>query len=121
LASIGEILARDLPANARKVGARLKRQMAALSDLGVIADVRGEGLMVAAELASDPGTGTRFDESLTIGNRVAQEALRNGLVMRGDPHTIGLAPPLIVTEGDVDAMVAIVRKSLRKVLAEVRV
>ena len=48
LASIGEILGRDLSANARKVGAHLKKQMAALSDLGVIADVRGEGLMVAA-------------------------------------------------------------------------
>jgi len=120
LASIGEILSRDLPANARKVGAHLKKQMAALSDLGVIADVRGEGLMVAAELATDPKSKARFDEGIAIGNRVAQRALRNGLVMRGDLHTISLAPPLIVTEEDIDAMVAIVRKSLQEVLAELR-
>jgi len=120
LASIGEILGRDLSANARKVGAHLKKQMAALSDLGVIADVRGEGLMVAAELATEPKSKTRFDEGIAIANRVAQRALRNGLVMRGDLHTISLAPPLIVTEGDIDAMVAIVRRSLQEVLAELR-
>ncbi len=120
LASIGEILGRDLPANARKVGAHLKKQMAALLDLGVIADVRGEGLMIAAELARDPATKARFDEGLAIGSRVAQQALRNGLVMRGDAHTITLAPPLIVTEQEVDAMVAIVRRSLQEVLAEIQ-
>jgi adenosylmethionine-8-amino-7-oxononanoate aminotransferase len=120
LASIGEILGRDLSANARKVGAHLKKQMAALSDLAVIADVRGEGLMVAAELATDPKSNTRFDEGIAIGNRVAQQALRNGLVMRGDLHTISLAPPLIVTEKEIDAMVAIVRRSLQEVLAELR-
>ncbi len=120
LASIGEILGRNLPANARKVGLHLKKQMAALSDLGVIADVRGEGLMVAAELARDPASKAGFDEGIAVGSRVAQQALRNGLVMRGDLHTISLAPPLIVTEEDVDAMVAIVRKSLQEVLAEVR-
>ncbi len=120
LASIGEILGRNLPANARKVGTHLKKRMAALSDLGVIADVRGEGLMVAAELTSNPVAKARFDEGVAIGSRVAQQALRNGLVMRGDLHTISLAPPLIVTEEDIDAMVAIVRKSLQEVLAEVR-
>ncbi len=120
LASIGEIRGRNLPANARRVGAHLKKQMLSLADLGVIADVRGEGLMVAAELARDPVTKARFDEGLAIGSRVAQQALRNGLVMRGDLHTITLAPPLIVTEEDVDAMVAILRKSLQGVLKEVR-
>jgi adenosylmethionine-8-amino-7-oxononanoate aminotransferase len=120
LASIGEIRGRNLPRNARRVGAHLKKQMASLSDLGVIADVRGEGLMVAAELARDPATGARFDERLAVGSRVAEQALGNGLVMRGDLHTITLAPPLIVTEEDVDAMVTIVRKSLQEVLAEVR-
>jgi adenosylmethionine-8-amino-7-oxononanoate aminotransferase len=54
-----------------------------------------------------------------IGLRIGKRALANGLLLRFDPHWIAFGPPLIVTEQDIDAMVAILELSIREVLREV--
>lgn len=117
LASIREILDRRLPENARKVGESLKQMLAEqLGPLGVVGEIRGHGLMVGVELVRDPATRVRFDERLAFGKRVGRTALRNGLLLRSDPHWVAFAPPLIVSEADMQAMVEILRDSVREVL-----
>jgi adenosylmethionine-8-amino-7-oxononanoate aminotransferase len=117
LASIQEILDRRLPENAQKVGERLKQMLAEqLGPLGVVGEIRGHGLMVGVELVRDPATKARFDERLAFGKRVGKTALRNGLLLRSEANWVAFAPPLIVTETDMKAMVDILCASVREVL-----
>jgi acetylornithine/succinyldiaminopimelate/putrescine aminotransferase len=85
--------AEDVPARARRAGARLT---AALDALPQVAAVRGTGLLVAAELA--PGIDARA---------VAAEALRRGLVLNGvTPTALRFAPSLLVSDAEIDEAVA---------------
>jgi adenosylmethionine-8-amino-7-oxononanoate aminotransferase len=119
LASIREILDRQLPANARRVGAYLVQKLEALRPVGIIGDIRGKGLMIGMELVQDPATKKPFPPETRIGVRIGKQALRNGLLLRFDPHWIAFGPPLIVTEADIDQMVGILELSIREVLREV--
>ena len=118
LASIREILDRKLPENARKVGAHLVKRLEGLRSLGIIGDIRGKGLLIGVEFVQDPATKKPFPPEVKIGLRIGKQALRNGLLLRFDPHWLAFAPPLIVTEADIDQMVAILEKSIREVLQE---
>jgi adenosylmethionine-8-amino-7-oxononanoate aminotransferase len=119
LASVREILDRQLPENARRVGAHLVQRLEGLRPLGIVGDIRGKGLMIGVELVQDPATKTPFPPAVQIGRRIGKQCLRNGLLLRFDPHWIAFGPPLVVTEPDIDAMVAILEQSIREVLREV--
>lgn len=120
LASIGEILDRRLPENAQKVGECVKQMLAEqLGPLGVVGEIRGHGLMIGVELVRDPRTKARFDGRLAFGKRVGKMALKNGLLLRSEPNWVAFAPPLIVTEEDMKAMVDILAASVREVLKTV--
>jgi len=118
LASIREIRDRDLPGNARRVGAYLVERLETLRPLGIIGEIRGKGLLIGVEFVQDPATKAPFPPGVNIGLRIGKQALRNGLLLRFDPHWIAFGPPLIVTERDIDAMLAILEQSIREVLRE---
>jgi adenosylmethionine-8-amino-7-oxononanoate aminotransferase len=118
LASIREILGRKLPENAQRMGAHLVHRLEGLRALGVIGDIRGKGLLIGVEFVKDFATKTPFPPEVKLGIRIGKQALRNGLLLRFDPHWIAFGPPLIVTEADIDQMVAILEQSIREVLRE---
>jgi adenosylmethionine-8-amino-7-oxononanoate aminotransferase len=119
IAVLEEILERDLCANARKQGARLRAGFEALAAKhGVIGDIRGKGLFQAVEFVRDPGTKERFATELSFGVRVGKRALQHGLLCRFDPNWIAFGPPLISTAEQIDEMVAILDRSLGEVLDE---
>jgi len=115
---IREILERDLCANARAQGARLRAGFERLAEKhGVIGDIRGKGLFQAVEFVRDRATKAPFPDA--FGVRVGRRALEHGLLCRFDPNWIAFGPPLVVTAEQVDAMLAILDRSLGEVLAEV--
>ncbi len=88
------MVAEDVPARAARAGARLRDQLTAVA--GVDA-VRGEGLLLAAEL--DAGIDAK---------QVAAACLTAGLVVNAvTPTAIRFAPSLLVTDAELDAAVAI--------------
>ena len=118
LASVREILERKLPENAQRMGAHLVRRLEGLRSLGIIGDIRGKGLFIGVEFVKDPATKAPFPPEVKLGLRIGRQALRNGLLLRFDPHWLAFGPPLIVTESDIDQMVDILGKSIREVLRE---
>ncbi len=85
----------DVPARAARAGARLVER---LQKVDGVADVRGAGLLVAAELA--PGLDAKA---------VAQGCLDAGLVLNAvTASALRLAPPLLVTDAEIDEAVAII-------------
>jgi adenosylmethionine-8-amino-7-oxononanoate aminotransferase len=116
LAVLREILERDLLANARAQGERLRAGFHRLADkYGVIGDVRGKGLFQGIEFVRDRATKERFPD--VFGVKVGRRALENGLLCRFDPHWIAFGPPLVSTAEQIDEMVAILERSLGEVLA----
>jgi L-2,4-diaminobutyrate transaminase len=115
--------AENLPANAEKVGARMIEGLrSAFSDLPMVAEVRGVGLLAAVEFVSDPKLKLRFEPDLRVGARIAAEARDLGLIARAMPHgdILGLAPALVATETDVDEIVFIARKAAGQVYDQLR-
>jgi adenosylmethionine-8-amino-7-oxononanoate aminotransferase len=74
--------------------------------------------MIGIEFAADPGTKRPFPAETKLGLRIGRQALRNGLLLRFDPHWIAFGPPLIVTQTDIDHMVEILERSIQEVLRE---
>jgi ornithine--oxo-acid transaminase len=71
------------------------RMMAGLAEIGsgVIAEVRGRGLMIAVELHPDAGGARPYCEALQARGLLCKET---------HDHTIRIAPPLVITGGEVD-------------------
>jgi adenosylmethionine-8-amino-7-oxononanoate aminotransferase len=119
IAVLSEILERDLLSNARERGAQLRRRFEELaSKHGVIGDIRGKGLFLGMEFVRDVDTKERFPDASAFGVKVGRRALEHGMLCRFDPHWIAFGPPLIVTADQIDAMVAVLDRSLGEILAE---
>ena len=118
IAVLSEILEKDLCANARAMGARLRAGLEGFRQYGIIGDIRGKGLFLGMELVKDPATKERFPAESAIGTRIGRRAMANGLICRFDPHWIAFGPPLVFTEQDVDCLLEIMDRSIRETLAE---
>ncbi len=121
LAVLREIIERDLCANARRQGERLRAGFQRLAQKhGVIGDIRGKGLFQGIEFVKDPATKARFSAETAFGVRVGRRALDNGLLCRFDPHWLAFGPPLITTAEQIDEMVDILDQSIGQTLAETK-
>lgn len=107
-----------LVARAAAAGRRLLDALESLRELPGVGDVRGLGLMAGIELVTDKAAKT---PALGIGARVLAHARQRGLITRiragqGGDLPIGdvicLAPPLIVSDEQIDQIVAILRESI---------
>ncbi len=103
-ATLAVLEAEDAPARATTAGARLA---AGLGRLPGVVSVRGLGLLLAAEL---DGPHAR---------RVTDDALDRGLVVNAvTPTAIRLAPPLLVSDAEIDEALSVLHDVLADVLAQ---
>ena len=85
-----------------------------------IGDVRGKGLLVGVELVKDRSTKEPADVQ---GAAVSDECLQRGLSMNivrstgGMLNCFRMAPPLSITEGEIDAAITIIDEALTAVLS----
>ena len=99
-AVIDEMRRIDAPGLAAKRGEYLS---ARLAELPGIASVRGRGLLLAAELASGGDAKAAYSNLLELG------LVTNAVT----PTSLRLAPPLTVTEAELDEAVAMVAEALK--------
>jgi adenosylmethionine-8-amino-7-oxononanoate aminotransferase len=117
IAVLREILERDLLANARRMGERLRAGLERLATVhDVIGDVRGKGLFQAIEFVADRSTRARRADG--FGLRVGRRALELGLLTRFDPHWLALGPPLVVTTELIDEILALLDRAISDVRSE---
>jgi adenosylmethionine-8-amino-7-oxononanoate aminotransferase len=120
IAALAEILERDLLGNARARGAQLQQRLQGLGTrFGIFGEIRGKGFLWGVELVRDPATKEAFPASTRIGNLIGSEAQERGLIIRHDPQWIALAPPLITSAEELEAMCTILEESIAAVLARV--
>jgi beta-alanine--pyruvate transaminase len=113
LAAVSELLERHLVDNACRMGARLQHGLEALAAKhACLVEVRGEGLLLAIDFAQDRATREPFPDSLKFGGRVHKAARARGLLIREGPNFVVLAPPLVVTEAEVDEIVDLMDQAI---------
>jgi len=103
---------------AGKMGSRLLAGLGTLMDLKAVGEVRGLGLMCAVELVADRATKAGFDPAKNVIGRVKAEMETRGLFTRVVRDIILLAPPLVITEAQVDRIVDIVGGAIHAVLPD---
>ncbi|MEW1807093.1 acetylornithine transaminase [Pseudarthrobacter sp. NPDC080039] len=92
LATLHALESQNVLANATAVGEHLRSGLAAIPG---VTEVRGEGLLIGFDLDAD------------VAPAAVQAALDAGFIINSPgPHTIRLAPPLILTAGQADTFLA---------------
>ena len=120
LAVIEEIERLGLVENAARMGDLLKARLHGLMErYPFIGDVRGLGLLLAFEMVSDRETMEPLPPALNAHSRLVDIAYERGLIIysrrtrggfTGDHFLV--APPLIITEAQVDELMAVLEDAL---------
>ncbi|MCD0418851.1 aspartate aminotransferase family protein [Rubrivivax sp. JA1024] len=121
-AKVLDIVARDhLVERASTAGARLQAGLQALQrDFECIGDVRGRGLLLGLELVKDRATREAAPE---LGAAITRECMTLGLSMNivqlpGMGGVFRIAPPLTVSDTEIDLGLDLLRQAITRVLAK---
>jgi beta-alanine--pyruvate transaminase len=96
----------ELFAKARDLSPYFLDALFALQDLGVVADVRGYGLLAGVEVRPGKAPGVR-------GAELQARLFDRGLHVKTTGDVAIIAPAFIATRGDIDQITAILREALR--------
>ncbi len=110
VAVLDELVERDLIANAAAQGELMRSRLEAIArDSRIVGDVRGRGLLLAAELVADKATQRAIPAGLNAVERLKAIGLEHGIALYGRRTAGGqfgewlmITPPLTVTAAEVD-------------------
>ncbi len=102
------------------MGARLHAALRTLRDHPLVGDVRGRGLLAGIELVADQATRATFDRTKRVAETFTRTAQHLGLVVwpsvghveDGSGDIACLAPPFIISDAEIDELVARFRLAL---------
>jgi adenosylmethionine-8-amino-7-oxononanoate aminotransferase len=128
VAVVSEMIERELMANAARMGEVLRARLEALKAKStILGDVRGKGLLMAIELVADKATKALLPPALLAPYRVVELAAARGLLLYSRRTANGkygewlmVSPPLIVTEAEIEEIVALIADTLTAYEAELR-
>jgi putrescine aminotransferase len=103
------------------IGPYMQRQWLALADHPMVGEARMVGLVGALELTPNKKTRASWPvETGTAGLITRDYSFHNGLVMRATRDTMIIAPPLVISHEEVDALMACAKKTLDDAWGEVK-
>ena len=108
----------DVIGHVQKVGGRMIAGLETLADHPLVGDVRGIGILAGMELMADKATRTPFEPGIA-GPTVDRIGRDNGLILRVIGDRLAFAPPLIMTEENVDDMIERLGRTLDQAHAEI--
>jgi putrescine aminotransferase len=112
-----DVMERDgLVARAKtSIGPYLQRRLReTFADHPLVGEVRGEGMLAAIELVPEKPHRTFFVRDLDVGTQCRNYCFASGLVMRAIRDTMVLAPPLIISESEVDEIISKAKAAIDK-------
>ena len=95
-------------------------RLKALAEHPLVGEARGVGLIGAVELVRDKDTRESFDPADGVAAYAGRCAQARGVITRGMGDAVNLCPPLIITETQVDDLLARIELALDDTLAWVR-
>ena len=75
-------------------------------------------MVAALELVKDKPTRTLHDPEARVAVRVREACFRDGLIIRAARNCMMMAPPLVISEAEVDEFMAILSHALDEVHAD---
>ena len=121
VATIRAIREQAVLENVARVGQHLGTRLDALKEqCECVGVVRGIGLLYGIEFVLNRSPWEPLPSSLPFATAVQRRARAHGLLVRASPHLATLAPPLIVTEAEVDEIVDILAISVDEVASTLR-
>ena len=111
---------RDILSHIRRVAPRLQQGLARFADHPLVGEVRGVGLVAGVEVVRDKATKEPFAPTEGVGRAVSKAAEQHGLIVRAMGDSIGFSPPLIISEGEIDELVARFGKALDETWAAMK-
>ena len=100
---------------AERMGRRLNDGLARLLEMPNVGNVRGLGLMSAVEVVADKASRRAFPASEAIGAKIARTMRDAGVVTRAKGDSILFAPPLVITEEQIDTIVHVTAEAIDSV------
>ena len=101
--------------NAAARGEQLLNGLMLLGENRYVGNVRGLGFMCGLDLLQDPENDVPFDEEMRMGVRLRNACQGRGLITRIRGDSFVLAPPLVATAEEVDAILTIVEEGVKEV------
>ena len=105
---------RDIVAQVQQVAPKLQQGLARFRDHPLVGEVRGVGLIAAVEMVADKASKAPFDPVGQVGATFAANAQAEGLIIRNLGDTIGVCPPLIITEAEIGSLLDRFGKALEE-------
>ncbi len=126
LAVLDEYRRLGLTEKACEMGVRLRRGLEALkTQLPIIGDIRGMGMLLAVELVADQATKQPLPIDLQPADRVRIHGLNNGLMIYSRPtsggrygHWFLVSPPLTISDEEASELLERLALTLRDLSAE---
>jgi putrescine aminotransferase len=103
-----------------ELGPRLAGGWQTLADHPLVGEARCVGLIGALELVRDKVKRQFFPEPGQVGTLCRDLCIEHGLVMRAVRDTMIIAPPLVITDGQIDELIHKARNALDATLAVLR-
>jgi len=110
-----EIIEReDLVTRVREdTGPYLARGLAELASHQTVGEVRSLGLIGAVEIVARKGTNQRFGGAEgKAGPMIRDLCVKNGLMVRAVRDSLVMSPPLVISHGEIDQLLGVIRRSL---------
>ncbi|KPL52101.1 aminotransferase [Prosthecomicrobium hirschii] len=103
---------RDILGHVRKVGPLLQQGLKDLEAHPLVGNARGVGLIAGVELMADKAKRIPFAPELKAGIQVMEECHKVGLIVRAIGDRIAFTPPLVISAGEIDELLAKFRSGL---------
>jgi len=112
---------RDIVGEVRRVGPRMQAGIRSYADHSLSGEARGIGLIGAVELVRDKATRQSFDPKAGIAAYLVRRAQHHGAILRNMPgDVVAFSPPLIISETEIDEMMACFGRALDDTWAMVK-
>ncbi len=109
---------RDIVGRVRRIAPRFQARLAALAQHPLVGEARGVGLIGGVELVADKSSKQSFPSERKAAVQATAQALGHGLIVRPLPgDTLGICPPLIITEAEIDDLFDRLTRTLDESLA----
>jgi 4-aminobutyrate--pyruvate transaminase len=104
---------RDILGHVRRVAPHFQAHLAELGEHPLVGDARGVGLIGGVELVADKATKESYPAAVKAAVKASEKAVKHGLFVRALPSDVlGICPPLIITEDEIDELFGRLRKGL---------
>ena len=120
LANIDVITNDSLLEHARDVGPYFQEKLLELTELPIVGDVRGLGLMGCVECVINKESRQPLELDYEVGNRIDAHCQALGLLVRPLINMCVLSPPIVITRSEIDQLVGMLRKGIERTMVDLQ-